>query len=248
MTNLREIYFRTTGLESKEADTDRRQSAALDRAYQLRTFEIEYYWKRATYFWGFQIAIFAAFGLALAELNGHDRAVISTALGGLGVLVSLAGSLSARGSKFWQENWEKHIDMLEDLMEGRLHKTVWLSDGRVGYSVSRINRQLMDSLFVFWLFVTGYLGSSIFVAQISRYLGSRELALFYVAFIAAATVVGIVLLMGHTSRLRGKLFDLDNPKGSAVPQRCRWRRRICEGQQPRFILRDALDDTNSPND
>jgi len=57
MSTLRDQYFKTLGF----VPTDRPQCRkALTRAYQLRTFEIEHYWKRATYFWGFQIAIFAA--------------------------------------------------------------------------------------------------------------------------------------------------------------------------------------------
>ncbi|MGH8568044.1 MAG: hypothetical protein ACREXU_08475, partial [Gammaproteobacteria bacterium] len=29
-----------------------------------------------------------------------------------------------RGSKFWQENWENHVDLLEDQIMGPLYKTV----------------------------------------------------------------------------------------------------------------------------
>ena len=34
--------------------------SALARANKNRDFEIEHYWKRAAYFWAFQVAIFAA--------------------------------------------------------------------------------------------------------------------------------------------------------------------------------------------
>ena len=53
---------------------------------------------------------------------------LAVTLGGLGLLTAIANVLSARGSRFWQENWEKHIDMLEDEFEGRLYKTVLVSD------------------------------------------------------------------------------------------------------------------------
>ncbi|MBV9153552.1 MAG: hypothetical protein JO204_17445 [Alphaproteobacteria bacterium] len=127
--------------------------AALARAYQLRSFEIEHYWKRGTYFWGFQIAIFAAFGLIWkAESNlGGEWTALTIPLASLGILTALANSLSARGSRFWQENWEKHIDMLESAIEGRLYKTVWLDHGRRSYSVSRVNRFLSDYFVVFWI-------------------------------------------------------------------------------------------------
>ena len=124
------------------------------RAYELRTFEIEHYWKRATYFWGFQIAIFAAFGFLLREISTKGSSTgwhpVALALAGLGVLTAWASYLSARGSKFWQENWERHIDMLEDKIEGRLHKTVWLDRGKSSFSVSRINQWLSFYVFGFW--------------------------------------------------------------------------------------------------
>jgi hypothetical protein len=57
----------------------------------------------------------------------HLWSPVAIALSGLGVLTAVANLLSAYGSKFWQENWEKHINMLEDNIEGRLYKTIWLS-------------------------------------------------------------------------------------------------------------------------
>lgn len=61
MTELRARYFQTLRLGKNGTPTKCELKGALDRAYELRTFEIEHYWKRGTYFWGFQIAIFAAF-------------------------------------------------------------------------------------------------------------------------------------------------------------------------------------------
>ncbi len=41
--------------------------------------------------------------------------------------------------------------MLEDAIEGRLHKMVWLHDGKVSFSVSRVNFALSDCIVGFWL-------------------------------------------------------------------------------------------------
>ena len=46
------------------------QKAALNRAHEIRKFEIELYWKRATYFWLLQAAVFTALGL---DLEGCRR-------------------------------------------------------------------------------------------------------------------------------------------------------------------------------
>jgi hypothetical protein len=140
VSTLRDRYFNSLGLRSDSA-TNFNQRKALDRAYQLRTFEIEHYWKRATYFWGFQIAIFAAFGLIWKDTTTNPWTPIAVALSGLGVLTAVANYLTALGSKFWQENWESHIDMLEDEIEGRLHKMVWLPGEETRYSVSRVTAQ-----------------------------------------------------------------------------------------------------------
>jgi len=84
-------YLHTLNIE--ESDTDKLQRA-LNRAYELRTFEIEHYWKRATYFWGFQVAIFAAFGLLWRELvgsgSGSDWTPVAVLLCGLGILTAFA--------------------------------------------------------------------------------------------------------------------------------------------------------------
>jgi hypothetical protein len=51
------------------------------------------------------------------------------------------------GSKKWQENWEKHIDLLEDLVTGPIYKTVL---NEKGYSVSKINLIVSQFVSVIW--------------------------------------------------------------------------------------------------
>jgi hypothetical protein len=138
-SKLRIRYLSTLGLDGSGATGKPRLEAALTRAYALRNFEIEHYWKRATYFWAFQVAIFAAFGL-LWKATEITTSPITVALAGLGILTALANAFSARGSRVWQDNWENHIDMLEDEIEGRLYKTVWMPEYR-SYSVSRVNKR-----------------------------------------------------------------------------------------------------------
>ena len=156
MNRTREHYFKTLGFSPRERGATEKLKAALDRAYDLRSFEIEHYWKRATYFWGFQIAIFAAFGLIWRNGAETGWELITVALSALGLITAFANRLTAKGSKFWQSNWESHIDMLEDELEGRLHKIAWLDKGRVDHSVSRVNVSLTSCFVVFWFFIYGY--------------------------------------------------------------------------------------------
>lgn len=151
MSEARKTYLRAAGLIALNK-RDARKSA-LDRAHVIRMFEIELYWKRATYFWVLQAAVFAAFGLIWKEVDASKWDLIPVALGCLGVLTALAGWLSSLGSKFWQANWEHHIDMLEDEFEGRLHKTAWVGPMGVRWSVSGVNERLGSFFVVFWGFV-----------------------------------------------------------------------------------------------
>ena len=94
---------------------------ALDQVLDIRKFEIELYWKRATYFWTFIAAALAGFIAVQASsaTNKHDLSVIISCLG---IVFSVGWLCVNRGSKHWQENWENHLDMLEDEELGPLYK------------------------------------------------------------------------------------------------------------------------------
>ncbi len=266
MSELRDQYFATLNIGKTEILKRRR---ALNRAYALRTFEIEHYWKRATYFWAFQVAIFAAFGLLWKDTNPGTKPVsdawspIAVALAGLGILTALASALSARGSSFWQNNWEKHIDMLEDEIEGRLYKTMWLSEGRVSFSVSRVNQYLSDYFVLFWALIAFYVACT--------FVGSNEapgvfhdnhlLRLNYVILLDAFVLGGVVLFFGQTTRTgRATLPKANGSHGDDKVKRdwnrphWRWldlRRHIvgaCRMDSQTFIRRYAPDEPNVDKD
>lgn len=142
---LRRIYFEKMRFPAPGVSEAHR--AALERAHDLRRFEIENYWRRATYFWGFQLVAFTA--LALTADHGAIFPPLALPVAVLGVLTSLAAIRTARGSKFWQENWEAHVDFLEDEVEGRLHKIV-LMKAALQPSVSKVNERLLIVLAVGW--------------------------------------------------------------------------------------------------
>jgi hypothetical protein len=210
-SELRTQYLRTLGLDGSDGSVKPRLEAALARAYALRNFEIEHYWKRGTYFWAFQVAIFAALGFILGKAEAKDLHPVSFALAGLGILTSVANALSARGSRFWQNNWEKHIDMLEDQIEGRLYKTVWLtSDKSVSFSVSRVNQYLSYYFVVFWSLVAIYVAWSV----------DWSSAWKYVPILAVMTVIGVVWLFGQTTDLDGTLPKVDGSHGNPIERDC----------------------------
>jgi hypothetical protein len=144
-----------------EGSPSSKSERALALALDIRKFEIELYWKRATYFWAFLAVILAAYFALLAakdipcDQKGEALLIVSC----LGVIFSTGWYFVNRASKFWQENWESHVDLLEDPTNGPLYKTLlsnvelsFLSlNGPYNFSVSKINQLL--SLFVFALFL-----------------------------------------------------------------------------------------------
>ncbi len=93
----------------------------------------------------------------------------------LGLFISAVWCYADKGAKFWQENWELHIDLLEREITGNLYKTVLCySNKDNAYSVSRVNAFIIRFFIVVWivLVVTGALflfGHDELVWLIQRY-------------------------------------------------------------------------------
>jgi hypothetical protein len=234
MTTERERYFATLGIIDRKGCEAR---AALKRAYQLRNFEIEHYWKRATYFWGFQLAVFAGFGLLWkAEPQSAEWRPMALALASLGILSGVANALSASGSRFWQENWEKHIDFLEDEFEGRLYKAVWLKNGRESFSVSRLNQYLSWYIAAFWLIVFLYLAWRFIDLPRPDWLHGPSARCAFVIGMLGLTVIGALGLWSRRSRLYGSDPTEEGSHGKPI-------RLLKKGRSPNLMRRYAPDET-----
>ena len=131
-------------LSRKEKQT--RAKRAFEFVVETRRFEIELYWKRATYFWAFIAAIFLAY-VALKGM-GHEYSFEAVLIAAVGVVLSMAWHFSNIGSKSWQRHWEKHLDLIEDDFMGPPYKTV---NTDLTFSVSKIN-EIVSFVFIFvWL-------------------------------------------------------------------------------------------------
>jgi len=143
------------------------RSEALKHALDIRKFEIDLYWKRATYYWAFMVSIFVGYTTVYAKDSTSHNQDLMVAFSCLGVIFSFSWFLANKGSKQWQENWENHVDMLEDKVIGPLYKIVMkrpeprtcsqcLSNLFLGpgeYSVSKINQLISIVVFLFWCFL-----------------------------------------------------------------------------------------------
>lgn len=180
-----------------------KREKALERAWKNRDFEIELYWKRATYFWTFLVATFAGYFVVISREEVSTKfPQAELVVTSLGLIFSLAWYLVNKGSKKWQENWEKHIDMLEEEVTGKIYKIVL---DKTGYSVSGIN--LIVSFFVFAVW---FLLSLNFFYKSYDWLG--DWATFDCkAFIIVIVTIGfsIVLLMKRKAAPKEPTKDKD---------------------------------------
>ena len=121
--------------------------ATYKKAWEAKNFEIEHYWKRATYFWAFQVASFAGYFSVLNTKANHQFLYIVACIG---FITALAWTLINQGSKTWQRNWEIHVDMLENEITGPLYKVITASKT---FSVSKINEIVSRFIVSIWVIV-----------------------------------------------------------------------------------------------
>ncbi|WP_218951118.1 hypothetical protein [Desulfoluna butyratoxydans] len=109
-----------TEIEYINAFRGKKKEKAVNLALDIRKFEIELYWKRAAYFWTFIGATLAGY-IAIQASSSNNKTDLSVLLSCLGIVFSFGWLCVNRGSKHWQENWENHVDMLEDEEYGPIY-------------------------------------------------------------------------------------------------------------------------------
>lgn len=142
-------------------DSLRKIREAYNRSHDIRKFEIDLYWKRATYFWAFITTIAAIFGLCIKDKT-TDYFILSPLIANLGFITALCFHYANLGSKYWQENWEHNVDNLEFYVSGDLYKINYYSDSGIKYSVSRVNNELSLLITVIWFIV--FIGSLAYIS------------------------------------------------------------------------------------
>lgn len=136
-----------------------KNAKAYEAASDIRKFEIGLYWQRTAYFWAFITVIYTAYYHVLTMVKEGDKIKIEhgtlplVILSFLGLFFSVSWLLSNKASKHWQENWEAHMDLLEDDITGPLYKT-YLSEH--SYSVSKINLNASRVISIFAALLLGY--------------------------------------------------------------------------------------------
>ncbi|EJL88025.1 hypothetical protein [Pantoea sp. GM01] len=186
----REYYEQLIGTDSEIA------KRAFEMAWATRNFEIEMYWKRATYFWAFIASTFVGYFALISSENyikpdkfNHVEVYFLICIG---FVLSLAWHFTNIGSKTWQRHWEVHVDLLEDAFTGPLYKTVYPTQT---YSVSKIN-EIVSSVFVLVWALLGvkYLLDQNLIRSIKE---TNSINWFVVTSTVMSLLVVISMIFGH---------------------------------------------------
>jgi hypothetical protein len=158
---------------TKNKEVREKIQEAYCRAHDIRKFEIELYWKRSSYLWTIQAAAFGGVAVVSGTTDSlgwfcqHQetpnvsrcaamqiRTISLAAIWCFGLFSAYVWLLLLRGSKFWQNNWERHVDALEEYVSGDLYKTYRVRNTQPPYSVSKLN----ELMALFSVLVWGFIG------------------------------------------------------------------------------------------
>ncbi len=157
----KEEYIKEIGIDTGKMLKDgllnqlysRKIEHALEIAWRTRDFEIKMYWKRATYYWAFITSIFITYFHILNSSNlfvHQDFVLFFIIL--IGSIFSLCWVLTNLSSKFWQSNWEYHINFLESEISGNIYGTVLYKKGQEFHpSISKINFCASCVILLIWI-------------------------------------------------------------------------------------------------
>jgi hypothetical protein len=182
------------------------RNQALIEARENRKFEIDLYWKRAGYFWVFIALTFGGY----ATLQTRPVLAFLTACSGF--VFSLAWYFVNRGSKQWQENWELHVDLLEDDVAGPIYKTVvqrsptcfYKLNEPYPFSVSKINQLLSLYVTIVWLALIGRMFAIVWGISVDMLPRLTIAAISVFALFTLATAIGLARF-GRTREAGGNV-------------------------------------------
>jgi hypothetical protein len=184
---------------------------ALAQVLDIRKFEIELYWKRATYNWAFVAAILAGYFTVSSSMTSVSSPTellkLQYLLECLGLVFSVAWYFVNRGSKYWQANWERHLDLLEEKVYGPLYRTNAKKSyfrarffhllGPFPFSPTKINHLLG----VFMIFIWIALVIEYAVKHFTLHLNSDSVFYFVVTLVSSIALLSLAK-WGKTGKKR----------------------------------------------
>lgn len=170
--------------------SDEQKKLAFTYAIETRRFEIERFWQRSLFFWGFVAASFVAYS---AQKEDFSRFIVTC----FGLLVSVAWTTQNRGAKYWQEAWEQKVRVLERDVLGtmlftnkeKVEAKGWFGASR--FSVSKITIILSDFTVLAWALLLSQWAAT----------SCRAVTLSYtIAGMVTMAGVGLILVSGRSTK------------------------------------------------
>lgn len=137
-------YEAVFGLSSIKAANNAKD--ALEQALRARENEIALFWKRSGFFLAFIVSAYTAYFFVEYGSGAGHHPHMSVLLLGLAYFLCLSWHLANKGSKFWQKNWEFHVNQLATQQIGPLFRVYkephsgsqWIPLSEYDFSVSKI--------------------------------------------------------------------------------------------------------------
>lgn len=135
---------------------------AYDKAHSIRNFEIELFWKRASYCFTIIAALITLCGVLASTYfkpnineRDHNLLLLIAFISFLGVIFTIMSHLMMVSGEYWKRNWELHISMLEPLFSGRIYSTHLVSsENRT--SISGMLLLFFMAIYICWLVILGF--------------------------------------------------------------------------------------------
>ena len=177
---------------------------AFQKAWEMRNFEIDKFWQRSAFFWGLIAIIFTGY-ITIVTGDSYETKkgmYIDYYLILLGIIFSVAWLLVIRGNKRWQDNWEKHIEYLEQEITGPLYRTLF-STGKNFYSVSKMNHITAFVVIIIWclLLLQYFYTNCYFLKELFEIISNNFKVIFFIILPLLGTFfcIWFMIFKGHTS-------------------------------------------------
>lgn len=136
---------------------------SLEKAHDIRKFEIGLYWQRSSYILGFISVLAAACAYCFSMYFTNDTDPIThfilifimASISAVGYNISMLWRRVIKASKYWQNNWEFHINILENCVSGNLHKMHFsiMDKEFTRYSINDIVLSLANRIIFIWILI-----------------------------------------------------------------------------------------------
>lgn len=159
LLDKRRSYFNCLKVDS---DDLKKIAIAFEKAHDIRKFEISLYWQRSTFILGFlsllAVTLAYCFSTYLDKDSSENTKFIllltTTAISLLGFIMSMIWKKIIKAGKYWQNNWEFHINVLEPYVSGNLHKIhFYMKKGHNRYSIHDSILEIANRIAVLWTLV-----------------------------------------------------------------------------------------------